>query len=69
MKDAPFALRNPTRPVSKIPVTVLSGFLGSGKTTTINHIIETKRAQRVEIIVNDIAEVNIDGKQICDKIL
>ncbi|MEM6896338.1 MAG: GTP-binding protein [Pseudomonadota bacterium] len=53
----------------KIPVTVLSGFLGSGKTTTINHIIETKRAQRVAIIVNDIAEVNIDGKQIGDKIL
>lgn len=55
--------------MQKIPVTVLSGFLGSGKTTTINHIIETKRAQRVAIIVNDIAEVNIDGKQIGDKIL
>ncbi|MEM9046980.1 MAG: GTP-binding protein [Pseudomonadota bacterium] len=55
--------------MNKIPVTVLSGFLGSGKTTTINHIIETKRAQRVAIIVNDIAEVNIDGKQIGDKIL
>ncbi|MEM0987492.1 MAG: GTP-binding protein [Pseudomonadota bacterium] len=55
--------------MKKVPVTVLSGFLGSGKTTTINHIIETKRAQRVAIIVNDIAEVNIDGKQIGDKIL
>ena len=55
--------------LNKIPVTVLSGFLGSGKTTTINHIIEAKRAQRVAIIVNDIAEVNIDGKQIGDKIL
>ncbi|MEM6590141.1 MAG: GTP-binding protein [Pseudomonadota bacterium] len=55
--------------MKKIPVTVLSGFLGGGKTTTINHIIETKRAQRVAIIVNDIAEVNIDGKQIGDKIL
>ena len=39
------------------------------RTTTINHIIETKRAQRVAIIVNDIAELNIDGKQIGDKIL
>ena len=55
--------------MKKIPVTGLSGFLGGGKTTTINHIIETKRAQRVAIIVNDIAEVNIDGKQIGDKIL
>ena len=55
--------------MKKIPVTVLSGFLGGGKTTTINHIIETKRAQRVAIIVNDIAAVNIDGKQIGDKIL
>ncbi|MEO0958274.1 MAG: GTP-binding protein, partial [Pseudomonadota bacterium] len=55
--------------MKKIPVTALIGFLGSGKTTTINHIIETKRAQRVAIIVNDIAEINIDGKQIGDKIL
>lgn len=55
--------------MKKIPVTVLSGFLGSGKTTTINHIIETRRAEKVAIIVNDIAEVNIDGKQIGDKIL
>ncbi|MFD2178445.1 GTP-binding protein [Veronia pacifica] len=55
--------------MKKIPVTVLSGFLGGGKTTTINHIIETKREQRVAIIVNDIAAVNIDGKQIGDKIL
>lgn len=55
--------------MKKVPVTVLSGFLGGGKTTTINHIIETKRAQSVAIIVNDIAEVNIDGKQIGDKIL
>ena len=32
----------------KIPVTVLSGFLGGGKTTTIIHFIETQRAQRVD---------------------
>ena len=55
--------------MKKVPVTVLSGFLGAGKTTTVNHIIESKRAQRVASIVNDIAEVNIDGKQIGDKIL
>ncbi|MEM9217035.1 MAG: GTP-binding protein [Cyanobacteria bacterium P01_F01_bin.150] len=55
--------------MKKIPVTVLSGFLGSGKTSTINHILQTKRDQKVAIVVNDIAKVNIDGKQIGDKVL
>ena len=52
----------------KIPVTVLSGFLGSGKTTVLNHILETKRNQKVALIVNDMAEINVDGRQIGDKV-
>lgn len=52
-----------------LPVTVVSGFLGSGKTTVLNHILEKKGNQRVALIVNDMAEINVDGKQIGEKIL
>jgi G3E family GTPase len=54
--------------MKKIPVTVVCGFLGSGKTTVLNHILETKRAQRVALIVNDMAEVNVDARQVGDKV-
>ena len=49
----------------KIPITLLAGFLGSGKTSTLKYILETKdHGLKVGVIVNDIAEVNIDSKYI-----
>ena len=46
---------------SKLPVTVLSGFLGAGKTTVLSNILSNRQNKKVAVIVNDMSEINIDS--------
>ena len=45
----------------RIPITLLSGFLGAGKTTMINHLLSDPNAGKIAVIVNEFGEIGIDG--------
>lgn len=56
----------------KIPVTVVTGFLGAGKTTLIRHLLQNNQGRRIAVMVNEFGEVGIDGDllrscQVCDQ--
>ncbi|NJM72453.1 MAG: cobalamin biosynthesis protein CobW [Scytonema sp. RU_4_4] len=55
---------------AKIPVTIVTGFLGSGKTTLIRHLLQNNQGRRIAVLVNEFGELGIDGEllkscQIC----
>ena len=45
----------------KVPVTIVTGFLGAGKTTLVRHAIETAEGRRLALIVNEFGDVGVDG--------
>ncbi|MCH2329361.1 MAG: cobalamin biosynthesis protein CobW [Rhodobacterales bacterium] len=45
----------------KLPVTVITGFLGSGKTTLIRHLIQNPGGKRLAVVVNEFGDVGVDG--------
>lgn len=47
--------------LSKIPVTVITGFLGSGKTTLIRHLMANPQGKRLAVLVNEFGTVGVDG--------
>ena len=47
---------------AKIPVTVITGFLGSGKTTLIRNLLQNNQGRRIAVIVNEFGELGIDGE-------
>ncbi|BDA40122.1 cobalamin biosynthesis protein CobW [Candidatus Atelocyanobacterium thalassae] len=56
----------------KIPATIITGFLGSGKTTIIRHLLQNNKRRRIAVLVNEFGEVGVDGEilkdcQICEE--
>jgi cobalamin biosynthesis protein CobW len=50
----------------KIPVTVVTGFLGAGKTTLIRHLLQNNEGRRIAVLVNEFGEIGIDGELLRD---
>lgn len=48
--------------LTKIPVTVITGFLGAGKTTLIRHLMQNPQGKRLAILVNEFGTVGVDGE-------
>ena len=46
----------------KIPATVITGFLGAGKTSIIRHLLENANGRRIALIINEFGDVGIDGE-------
>ena len=49
------------KPAPRIPVTLITGYLGSGKTTILNRLLATARGRRFAVLVNDFGAINIDA--------
>jgi Putative GTPases (G3E family) len=48
--------------LAKTPVTIVTGFLGSGKTTLISHLIRNAGGRRLAVVVNEFGTLGVDGE-------
>src|SRR5262249_60734501 len=48
--------------MSRIPATVVTGFLGAGKTSLIQHLLRTANGRRLALIINEFGEIGVDGE-------
>ena len=48
--------------LAKVPCTIVTGFLGAGKTTLVRHLLENAGGRRLAVIVNEFGDVGIDGE-------
>jgi hypothetical protein len=51
-----------TASVARVPCTVITGFLGSGKTTLVRHLLEYSKGKRLALIVNEFGDIGVDGE-------
>ena len=51
-----------TTQLAKVPVTIITGFLGAGKTTLIRHVLENAKGRRLALIVNEFGDIGVDGE-------
>jgi len=56
---------NPPVPATKLPVTIITGFLGAGKTTVLRHVL-TQQKRRLAVLVNEFGDVGLDGAALAD---
>ena len=46
----------------KIPATVITGFLGAGKTSTIRHLLQNAQGKRLALVINEFGDLGVDGE-------
>ncbi|MCB1453802.1 MAG: cobalamin biosynthesis protein CobW [Rhizobiaceae bacterium] len=51
-----------TASLNRVPCTVVTGFLGAGKTTLIRHLLQNANGKRIAVVVNEFGDVGIDGE-------
>src|SRR6201987_2830325 len=55
-------MSNNTNSLARVPCTIVTGFLGAGKTTLIRHVLANARGRRLAVIVNEFGDLGIDGE-------